>query len=703
MFGKGEKKTPNFNESEQKTHFFKETPIHGASSLHKSRPRLERAVYFIAILAAVVLTITGIGFTIGDVANPSQYTSTSTKVNGVRKFPTVTICNMNPVRASQLSLSEQEGGLEEVEDSNREVGKEINLEPRRKRDTEFGDLASSKEKRRSQQVKTSRDFKGKDPDWASLILLFYESHSTTPIQERVSISREKRQVETGRKTPEAGGNMNSPPLTPRDFFYISHYTSRLSKRQRRSFGHQLSHMLLKCSFDGNGCSSDHFSTFLDPILGNCYIFKPERVRTSSQSLFTKARAGLELELNLELPEYLPGVSETAGIKLVVGDPNAPVLPTGPRGITVSPGCDTYFGVTVEEENRNSEDGSCSGSTAMDNPELNLYSKRQEFSYSREACLASCDQTQAIRECSCCLYTMPCPLGRRLCTAHDSACLTTQKAASRYDRNERDSCERRCNPECVYRNYRISSYSGKWPLSFDEADVRNKIVDAYSQSEIVSNQPTERDGVERGGGEDVGDLVPPGQDTPSGIDEQSGDGANVLPPGPDPQLGNGEQSKAVMSDYPSDANGPLLEKSKFEIPSRRRRDIEVTKLDNVVHEKHISSSADKNMSQQRSRREASENLEGEYPDYSDVALSETVMKVRIQLASRDLTVRKPRALVSWHRCLAEIGGHMALWAGVSVIALVHAGHALIHWLWAGYKDGRGVEHTRTKVMAFSYKT
>ena len=663
-------KSAHAEAAKSKRNFLEETPVHGAVCVHGSRSTLERAFYLTCVIVAAVVTLICVVFTIRDLAQRAECTTSSVRENGVREFPAVTICNMNPVRTSQFVLLPPDGGQQQPPS-------------RRKRGACLNHLDSVEGSTRidnKEQLEETRTIDSNNT-WPRLESLL-RSFSVT--SDRKSPQRNKRQAEPGEEDSE-----DSRYLTRRDGFYINYY-SRLSQRQQRLFGHQLSHMLLKCSFDGQHCSWEHFADFLDPVLGNCYTFKPGRIRKTRHNSFSISRAGLEMELNVEFPEYLQGVPETAGLKVVVGDPDAPVLPGGVDSVIVTPGTDSHLRVTVEEYVRG---GDCSDYRSVDNEDLNIYSERKRSSSSREACLASCEQSRVIHRCSCCLYTYPCPRGTRLCTTRDATCLAAETAPD-YGANVKDPCKGRCKVECRYKNYLVSRQDGKWPLPFDEGEVRHEINEAYlrSQSVTSTSRPTvaPTTAIPSGPGNEDGQLNEL---------EQGGDG---VIPGP-PQIGETGQGKEGLTDSQPSETGPILGDGNFEIPSRRRRHAEISIPDKVTQSLNayqfpkatLHGASDK--VHDRLRREAGDYQEG---GGADAALSDTVLKLRVQLSSRDLTVRETRDWVTWHRGLAEIGGHMALWAGLSVVAVVHAGHALSRWLWAGYKSRRSVGSRSSKVMAFN---
>ncbi|GFR59721.1 amiloride-sensitive sodium channel subunit beta [Elysia marginata] len=681
MSEKGAMKSVADGASKTDKGFLSESPVHGVSFLQNSNSAAKRAVYLTCILAAVSVTTVGIAFTIRDLVQTSEYTSTYVKVNGIRNFPAVSICNENPVRVSKFASSPSN-----VEEEERPSSGDINYPPlelqpsRLKRDADFEYNSILFGRRKERMIKRYKNFKST----AAKSDFSFPKESQRPASKQIPLERKRRQAEP---VPAENGE-TSTSLTSRDSFYINHYTTRLSDQERRSYGHQISHMLLKCSYEGTECSHQHFSSFLDPQLGNCYTFHPERVRTNRRGFFSQVGTGLVMELNLEFPEYLPGVAETVGLKIVIGDPKSLILPSGQiSGLTLSSGFDSQLDVKVQEHIRSGDCMSYTGEESYGIPDVYFPSDLIGLSNTREVCLVACEQDRLLRLCFCCLYTYPCPKGERLCSEQDATCLSSGRVQND-DETAINSCQRRCKPECNSREYFVSSQTVKWPLAYDESEIWSNINQAYLNDDRMSNRAPidSSDGV----------IIP------QAVLEGQGEGNELI----NIETEDARRAKDELSDFQPSSNGATLE----EIPSRRRRHAGPDAVDKFgqtrKHSRGSKASSfgkGRNDVHERQKRQAGEYEDEEseiadMPDYTNVALADTVLKFRVRLPTRDVTVHETKHWMSWHRGLAEIGGHMALWAGLSVTALVHASHALFHWLRAFCKYRCGVKQNSNEVMA-----
>ena len=83
----------------------------------------------------------------------------------------------------------------------------------------------------------------------------------------------------------------------------------------RQIAHQISDMLLNCSWRGSSCGVDNFTQVITD-LGVCYTFNAnitDPLRVSQAG----SKNGLLLSLNIEQDEYVIGEDAAAGIKVIV--------------------------------------------------------------------------------------------------------------------------------------------------------------------------------------------------------------------------------------------------------------------------------------------------------------------------------------------------------------------------------------------------
>ncbi|XP_060068783.1 amiloride-sensitive sodium channel subunit alpha-like [Ylistrum balloti] len=161
---------------------------------------------------------------------------------------------------------------------------------------------------------------------------------------------------------------------------------KLSNDQREIYGHQLSDMMVSCSFNKRRCNSSYFHHTVNVDYGNCYTLESNNlVARKAGHLY-----GLQLILNLEVSEYITSLTSAYGIKLVVHQPMTVPYPSV-EGITLSSRQETTMSLkTIEVHRLGGNYGSCKNSFVQDNGQL----------YSQTSCLNLCLQQNVIRKCKC---------------------------------------------------------------------------------------------------------------------------------------------------------------------------------------------------------------------------------------------------------------------------------------------------------------
>ncbi|XP_033762756.1 amiloride-sensitive sodium channel subunit beta-like [Pecten maximus] len=193
-----------------------------------------------------------------------------------------------------------------------------------------------------------------------------------------------------------GGNEAPEEL---DDFYIlneklkQEYES-LTREERINMGHEIDKMLLHCTFAGRACKwpkRRHVSN----EYGNCYTFEsPSYVATRSGPEF-----GFQMTLNLETHEAIPHLTRGYGARLVTHQYGSLPFPAE-EGVTLSSAYETSIGLRMTKISRLGQPhGSCAIPT-------DYFGKRKDgntsFSirYSNQACMVNCKEDAIERVCNC---------------------------------------------------------------------------------------------------------------------------------------------------------------------------------------------------------------------------------------------------------------------------------------------------------------
>ncbi|XP_078692469.1 epithelial sodium channel subunit beta-like [Branchiostoma floridae x Branchiostoma belcheri] len=291
-------------------------------------------------------------------------------------FPAVTVCNVNPVRASKLP-------------------------------------------------KVLREYLGLEP----------ENVSPSIGTDRVHV-REKRDdgLPTPAPTDELGTTSSSNSSSEDDYFYVYEYeydyydydegfeveqnfTIMLAHKnhtQRKELGHQKKDFIQKCAYNGRPCSGKNFVQFLDEKYGNCFTFNGGMTKNGSRIPIRNVTQpgplhGLQVLLYVEQDEYVPVLTETSGVRVLINTQAERPFPAQ-AGFSVAPGFSSSVGLKLTEiERLGGNYGTCTDGTGKS---YDLYGSRH--AYSPVLCQKTCYQRAVVRDCLCADAGLPIPEGTTVC-------------------------------------------------------------------------------------------------------------------------------------------------------------------------------------------------------------------------------------------------------------------------------------------------
>lgn len=357
-------------------------------------------------------------------------------------FPLVTVCNLNIVRFSAicnstlnisipLELRQKLCGIsfiEEVTNSSSSDIEDIN--------DILGDVAKKDPNSEINPEPDHHEEKGQ------------EATTTVPSEQIDKNIRGKRQVrgppqtpvrnkgppKAGRPVPDPGGGTkggNRHPgwpeeplteeieLTEREEKELQEnlttwlaVMSNVDKNLTQMLGHQFEDMMLRCTMKSNNCTDPrNFKKTFSPSEGNCFTYKSFQMITSPGGKKQKKSVdislagvdhGLELVLNLEVNEYLPGSAQTGALVMV--HTSEDFGPTVSEAIFVAPERTTYIGMKMVKITRlpSPYPEHCVDSW----PEGMINSRMDKGSYSQQVCLKICLQQNLARNCKCQSATLP---------------------------------------------------------------------------------------------------------------------------------------------------------------------------------------------------------------------------------------------------------------------------------------------------------
>ncbi|XP_074594392.1 epithelial sodium channel subunit alpha-like [Brevipalpus obovatus] len=434
-------------------------------------------------------------------------------------FPAVTVCNLNIVRYSALCNSTLNISMP-IELQEKLCGTVATaLNPKSNGSIEdINDIGDDK-----------KDADGKGTETTPLPLLFKDMIVTSTTTERMElgspIPREKRQAwRRGQKGPSSGAtnsgtkpNIQSsgirtttPPseasflqdevdLTEREEKELQENLTtwlavmwKKDKKITLRLGHQFEQMVLRCTIKSTNCThSKSFAFSFTPTEGNCFTYKSQtwegkrhkHVRQEETSL-AGVDHGLELVLNLEVGEYLPGTAQVGALVMVHAPDEFGI--SASEAIFVGPEKTSYIGLKMTRITRLP---SPYPEHCIDHwPEALTGSLTRNSTYSQQACLKICLQRTIQTKCQCqSAFLNQLELNDTNLRICDTRRKNTRKCVEEVmlrPESKIDDCL--CPPRCQVTQYEKTVSLAKWPSREDRVsfDRGGKITNFQSLAKVV---------------------------------------------------------------------------------------------------------------------------------------------------------------------------------------------------------------------------
>ncbi|XP_078379993.1 epithelial sodium channel subunit alpha-like [Oculina patagonica] len=247
-----------------------------------------------------------------------------------------------------------------------------------------------------------------------------------------------------------------------------------------ALGHQFKDFVFQCSFRGYDCRNytRYWHNFWDFRFGNCFTFNGGindygESQKVLQSFNTGPAGGLKLKLFIEQSQYIAELSHTAGARVVIHDQGQMPFPDN-EGHDVLPSRSTSIAIrkTVVERVDPFGNGSCISED--DFKDKNIYAKKFNTSYSRQACLNSCLANKQILECGCAEAQFP--ADAEICDITNSSTAKCLDSLLRDLLSGELNCEANCPTPCSEVLFRTSLSMGEWPSFGYEEILEQRVQD-----------------------------------------------------------------------------------------------------------------------------------------------------------------------------------------------------------------------------------
>ncbi|KAM7446208.1 ligand-gated sodium channel [Porites harrisoni] len=234
-------------------------------------------------------------------------------------------------------------------------------------------------------------------------------------------------------------------------------------------GHQFEDFVVHCTFKGVFCgnySSSFWSRFWHYAYGNCFVFNGGKPETGRNAKIFKSNQpgplhGLSLELNIERGQYIGGITEEAGVRVDISNQGEMPFPFE-KGLSIAPGYATSIGlrkVVIKRMDPLSRNR-CMENSSLDN--ANIYKKPLQVNYSSLACKGSCLAYHQLQKCGCMHYRFPRPPGTKVCDVLNK---TEARCVSKVQTDFTDNnlnCSESCPPLCSESTFKLTTSYSIWP-------------------------------------------------------------------------------------------------------------------------------------------------------------------------------------------------------------------------------------------------
>ncbi|XP_052101134.1 amiloride-sensitive sodium channel subunit alpha-like [Mytilus californianus] len=354
------------------------------------------------------------------------------------EFPSVTVCNRNPIRQSKFKSSPFDAkpykGLFEVWQNSPLYDKAVNMMQNQTKEKYDSDGGSSEEDTYFMSKMKNNSINV----WSAL---------SDPVTAAAFYKTEDQEMVA-------------------TFGYAT-IASEIDQSELKSYGHQIEDFLVSCRFRGMPCSPENFTFVPNVKYGNCFTFNAyNNSQDPLYSTYSGPLMGLSLELNVQQYEYIPALAPDAAVRVLVHTRGTfPALEDD--GFSIPVGFMTSVGLKVSEITRlTPPHASCAKEGKIEN----LYQTRYGVIYEKATCTKTCQQNIWKEKCGCVVPLYEKPENSSVCDCmnyEEQACLWEQM-------DQMQECELMCPNSCFEKKFEPLISVGTWPSKHYEDYLDYKI-------------------------------------------------------------------------------------------------------------------------------------------------------------------------------------------------------------------------------------
>ncbi|KAK2148638.1 hypothetical protein LSH36_488g04037 [Paralvinella palmiformis] len=435
--------------------FLTESTIHGLEKLHKSHNKRRRSVWFVTVL--LVWTFICIQFSLLISNFISNESNIDYKITDARQleFPSVTICNANPIKKSALEdLAANNVQLQNLLALG--VSGDIRKRRRRKRSLQLDSWFSYGNTNKEYFLSTTKK-KYTDADKQYDVFMNAKFSQFTDTRRSEFVTTRMFQAPTEDPSPSTtaedqyyGTEKGVDPDTDFDpCLKVRCQNGGTCKAKEKSYTCVCTEQFqgLHCDLDVPEDGGD-FKLMSNAFLGNCYTFNSkQQASTTSKYLSTMSgrRHGLEVGVTLGLSDAFRAADGVAGAVVVIHSKDSIPFPED-YGTVLTPGVFNAISIRLVKLKRLPLPYTDCINQDVDASLKDVYITLYNATYSKTGCQKTCHQRHVIDTCQCALPYYP-----------------------RYGLTFDDKIVSLCDDDNEDDNMMKKIYPNQFPVSMDDSD------------------------------------------------------------------------------------------------------------------------------------------------------------------------------------------------------------------------------------------
>ncbi|XP_069137183.1 amiloride-sensitive sodium channel subunit beta-2-like [Argopecten irradians] len=427
--------------------FMNETSFTALTRIHKANSIIKRIIWFVVLVAM----LSWLGIQCYWLLDKYFKHPVDVKIELVSstpmEFPSVTICNRNPLRRSMIDQSP----FRTMQDDFLKVKRDDSLYDKAW-EMMFNTGTSDWNSSTSTVPTVTEPASGSGTTWANI-------GTTENANSAAVLARMKENnfnvwdALSDHQTANAFYKTKSSDII--NTLSYAGFAAGIEESELEQYGHQIEDLLMSCTYGGYPCSVKNFTYTHNSKYGNCYTFNHHKNnQTSATSMYPGPLMGLVLEFNVEQDEYVEALAPEAGLRVHVHERGSYPIPDD-DGFYIAPGFLTSVGL---QEIRITRLPPPHAGCAEKGVKTDYYREKFDTIYTKQPCLKSCYQDNVMDVCKCAVPYYIIPEGAITCDVSNDTvtdCLGDSMCNMAI-------CGDKCPDPCSEKKYQSYISMAAWP-------------------------------------------------------------------------------------------------------------------------------------------------------------------------------------------------------------------------------------------------